>query len=88
VQAYASTSLPAGTREAAGAVLACRSFTNPDRADTDWRAFTLTQFWSDLALKTVQPGLKRYQLQKDASPVTVTSPTGKKFNCWNFSYEN
>jgi hypothetical protein len=85
VQAYQSTSLPSGTRQAVGAVLACRGYNFSKQADPDWRAFTLTQFWSDSALKTVQPDLKRYQLQAGDGPVTVSSPAGKIFNCEGYS---
>ncbi len=83
VQAYQSSGLPSGTREAVGAVLACRGYAFSPKADPDWRSFTLTQFWSDSALKTVQSGLKRYQLQAGDGPVTVVSPTGKKSRCQN-----
>ena len=86
VQAFQSDSLPAGTRAAAGAVLACRKYTSPQQPDTDWRAFTLTGFWSESALQKVQPGLKGYLLQTDVTPVTVTSPAGKKFNCQSTTY--
>jgi hypothetical protein len=81
VQAYQSSSLPSGTRQAVGAVLACRSYIFSQQANPDWRAFTLTQFWSDSALKTVQSSLNRYQLQAGDGPVTIVSPTGKKFPC-------
>jgi len=84
VQAYQSASLPAGTREAAGAVLACRRFTDPDQPDADWRSFTLTRFQADQALKPFQQSLKQYKLQTDASPVTVTSPAGKTFKCMDY----
>ena len=84
VQAYQSSSLPSGTRQAVGAVLACRSYIFSEKPDPDWRSFTLTQFWSDAALKTVQSSLKRYQLQTGAEPVTVISPTGKKFVCQDY----
>ncbi len=86
VQAFQSDSLPAGTRAAAGAVLACRKYTSPQQPDSDWRAFTLTGFWSESALQTVQPGPKGYLLQTDDAPVTVTSPAGKKFNCQSSAY--
>ena len=84
VQAYQSTSLPAGTREAVGAVLACRRFTNPDQTDADWRSFTLTRFQARQALNLVEKNLMQYKLQINVSPVTVTSPAGRKFNCENY----
>jgi hypothetical protein len=85
VQAYQSASLPAGTRDAAGAALACRSHTNPDRPNTDWRSFTLTAFQAEAALKPVQHSLEQYQYQAEVEPVTVTSTTGKKYNCEGYT---
>ena len=82
VQAYQSPSLPAGTREAAGAALACRSYVNSNAREADWRTFTLTRFWGEAALKPIQASLKQYQLKTEGWPVTVTSPGGKTFDCF------
>jgi hypothetical protein len=51
----------------------------------DWRAFTLSHFRGEAALKPVQASLKGYKLQTDASPVSVTSPKGNKFDCYGSS---
>jgi hypothetical protein len=88
VQAYQSSSVASGTRQAVGAVLACRIYNFSKQADPDWRAFTLAQFWSNAALKTVQPGLQRYQLMIRDSRVAVKSPAGKIYDCEGLSYEN
>ena len=82
VQTYQSSALPVGTREAAGAALVCWMRINPWRVNDEWRAFTLTNFWSASALDSVPSSLKQYNLKDDAWPVTVTSPQGIKFNCY------
>ena len=84
VQAFQSPALPSGIHQAIGAALACRSSTNPDQPDADWRSFTLTRFQAETALKPIQESLKQYKLQKNSAPVTVTSPAGKKFNCESY----
>ena len=86
VQAYQSSSLPPGTREAAGAALVCQAYRNPDRSKVDWREFTLTRFWSQRALKPVEVSLKQYKLQSDAWPASVTSPQGNIYDCYGSSY--
>ena len=74
VQAYQSPDLPAGTREAVGAALVCRTYEYSGRTRTDWRSFTLTQFLGDSALKPIQASLKQYKLIEDDRPISVTSP--------------
>ena len=86
VQAFQSSSLPAGRREAAGAALACWTHLNSNVPEADWRAFTLTGLWGQAALKPVQASLKQYKLQAEAWPVTVTSPQGNKFDCYSNMY--
>jgi Domain of unknown function (DUF4153) len=85
VQAFQSPSLPAGTREAVGAALACHVQLNSNAPEADWRAFTLTQLWAEVALKPVQASLKQYKAGTETWPVTVTSPQGNEFDCYNLS---
>lgn len=80
-RAYVSPSLSAGLREAAGAALACRAYVNPDRSPSDWRAFTLSRYQAEAALKPLQPSLKKYTTPSQDYPVTLTSPQGTKFDC-------
>jgi hypothetical protein len=81
VQTYQSSSLPAGIREAAGAALACRAYVGSGRPQADWRAFTLSGWQSETALKPVQASLKKYTAESETWPVTVTSPQGTRFDC-------
>jgi hypothetical protein len=80
-RAYQSPSLPAGTRAAVGAALACRMQIRPDHSEAGWRAFTLTHFWGAAALQPLQTSLKSYKVKPDTWPVTVTSPDGTTFSC-------
>ena len=81
VQAFQSPDLPSGTREAAGAALACQAYLTSNRPQADWRSFTLTHFWGEAALKPARAGLKLYKTRSAAGTVTVTSPKGNKFDC-------
>jgi hypothetical protein len=88
VQAYQSSALTAATREAAGAALVCQAYAAPNRLDTDWRAFTLSRYWAQSALKPVQASLDKFQLQADDQPVAVTSPAGHHFDCFGSPLED
>jgi hypothetical protein len=85
VEAFQSPALPAGTREAAGAALVCRTYGTSNRLNADWRDFTLSRFLGETALKPVQASLKGYKFQSDGRPVSVTSPKGNKFDCYGSS---
>ncbi len=80
-QAFQSPALPSGTREAAGAALACQMYANANRPVADWRNFTLTRFWGEAAMKPAQASLKLYKTGSDARAVTMTSPKGNKYDC-------
>jgi hypothetical protein len=81
-QAYQSSALPAGTREAAGAALACRAYAAPRQPLAEWQSFTLSRFQSQAALKQIQANLDKYQLQTGERPATVSSPAGTHFDCY------
>ncbi|MGB8214060.1 MAG: DUF4173 domain-containing protein [Anaerolineales bacterium] len=83
VQTFQAASLPASTREAAGAALACWAYKNPDLPSADWRSFNLTGFQAEAALRGAQASLKQYKLQADDWPVAVRSPGGNDFNCFS-----
>ena len=80
-QAFLSPSLPAGTREAAGAALACRKYVNSNAPDADWRNFTLSRSRGRTVLKPLQASLKQYQPKTDSWPWFITSPNGNEFDC-------
>lgn len=76
-------SLPAETRDAVGAALACQAYTlNSNRSDPNWRAFTFSRLWADTALKQVEGILDNYTVQGDSWPVQVETPLGETYDCW------
>jgi Domain of unknown function (DUF4153) len=81
-QAFQSSTLPAATREAVAAALVCQVYAAPKRSEEGWRSFTLTQYWSQAALKPLQSRLDTFRLQVDARPASVISPAGNKFPCY------
>jgi hypothetical protein len=80
VEAYQSSSLPSGIREAVGASLACMQASASPHPDTGWRSFTLTRLWSQNALQGLD--LSGYKVDKDNWPTKVTSPQGEEYKCW------
>lgn len=85
-QAYQSPTLPAGTREAAGAALVCQAYAAPKQPLAEWQSFTLSRFRARAALKPVQASLDKYHLQADNRPAAVTSPAGNRFDCYGSTY--
>jgi len=69
------------TREAVGAVLACRSQRNAGRAPADWRAFTLSRWRSNGALMRIQDQLDGYRLLDGALSTKIVTPSGVEYDC-------
>jgi hypothetical protein len=86
VQAYQSSTLPAASREAAGAALVCQAYEGPHRPLEEWQSFTLSRFRSQAALKPVQAGLDKYRLEAEDRPAAVISPAGNRYECFGSSY--
>jgi hypothetical protein len=83
VTALQDESLPAGTRDMAGAALACRANAAAGISmDDNWRSFTFSRLWADAALKQVQEMLDNYNLLDENWPVQVETPAGETYDCW------
>jgi hypothetical protein len=83
VTALQDESLPAGTRDAVGAALACRTVTiGRNEPDVNWRAFTFSALWANRALEQVQEILDNYTLHDDDWPPQVETPLGETYDCW------
>ncbi|HTX89667.1 MAG TPA: DUF4173 domain-containing protein [Anaerolineales bacterium] len=85
VQAFQSPTVPARTREAVGAALACRSSLVKPPKKSDWQAFTLSRFWADSAFSSVQGSVDNYYVHQDEYHIRVDSPQGDTFNCIDYS---
>ena len=78
-------SLPAGTRDAVGASLACRVYNERVlNISADWRSFTLSRWQSGQALgrADVKVLLGAYNIPEDVSPAQVETPGGGKYDCY------
>jgi len=76
-----SQTLPVATREAVGAVLACRLHLNARHPVTDWRSWTMSRSRSERALESVRLVVGEYRFS-DAGPlVRVRAPSGAAYPC-------
>jgi len=82
VGAFQDGNLPSGTRDEAGAALACHEYINSRLVDSNWRSFMLSSWQADQALKQVQSGLDKYQILESDLPVKVLIPGGNSFECF------
>ena len=84
VNALQDQALPAGTREAVGAALVCRTKTNTGPQNAGWRSFTLTRWLAGKALAGVESTLDNYSIHEDnRSLLQVESPGGVFYDCWS-----
>ena len=81
VDAFNSSSTPAATRDAVGAVLFCRLRVDHATAPTDWQAFTFSRYQADAAFKRVQSKLDGYLVIDETWPTRVLTPAGSNFDC-------
>jgi fumarate reductase subunit C len=80
--AFQDQSLSGLTRDAVGAVLACRVQETVRNPDTNWRAFTFSRLWANQALKQVQGQLDAYRVLDDDWPVKVLTPGSVTYECY------
>jgi hypothetical protein len=78
--AFQDPALSSGTREAVGAVLACRQATAPSRQDGDWRSFTLSRWQADRGLNSIRSELDGFHVTQDRGLI-VETPGGKVYDC-------
>lgn len=79
---YQSPSYPAATRDAVGAILACRDRLQPARRALDWRAFNLSRWRAAAALDAIRPQLAAYQTVGPERPLQVLTPGKVLYECF------
>ncbi len=79
---FQDSSLSAGTRDAVGAALFCRTQMNPDKNQKDWRSFSLSHGRAEKAIATVQSKLDQYGEMETQYPFKLTSPAGVTYTCY------
>lgn len=82
VDAFQSPSTPMATRDALGAALFCRLHRNIDSNPTDWRAFTLSRWWADIAIRRLRGELGGYRVIDETWPTRITTPAGANYVCY------
>jgi hypothetical protein len=86
--AYQDDSLPDLVREEVGASLACIRYTRDlDERDLPWQSFHFSRYSADRALDTVDEDLDFYRINDDDLPVTVQTPGGEEFSCYQYYYD-
>ncbi len=87
VDFYNTPSLDQPTRERIGAVLACLqsgSLSPDQRSDTSWQAFHLSDYQARNALRSLNAALSPYKTNNQNWPPSVTTPSGKNFECYSY----
>jgi hypothetical protein len=82
-EAFASTRLSAGTREAVGAALACRAARYlPRQSDASWQSFHFARWQADRTMASLVSSLAIYEEDDDEWPLIMTTPGGVEYDCW------
>ena len=88
VSAFRSASLPDTVREKVGASLACIRYTRDlNERKIPWQSFHFSRFYADRALTRVKEQLDTYKITDADLPVTVKTPAGEDFSCWQYYYD-
>ncbi len=80
-EAFQSEELPPLTRDAAGAVLACRLSAASRQGDSDWRAFHLSRWQAERRLEPLLDELEDYRVYTDRWPRQVLTPRNVLYDC-------
>jgi hypothetical protein len=78
---FESPSYPGLTRDAVGAVLACRQHVQPPRLNADWRSLTLSELWAANAMAGLRAPLAGYRLADSQPPVKLLTPGSVLYEC-------
>jgi hypothetical protein len=88
VAAYQDPSLPDLVQQEVGASLACIRYTrDQETRELPWQSFHYSRYAADQALEAVNKNLDDYEIKDEDLPVTVTTPDGQEFSCWQYYYD-
>jgi hypothetical protein len=83
VDAFLSSSLPASTHEAIGAILLCRRDLSASSSVGDWRSFNFSRWMADNSVEKVLPYMQGYRFNRDKNGYPqVRTPTNGLYECW------
>lgn len=84
VDQFNDTKLSKDIHEQLGASLACMETIHPVREISDWRSINYSIFKGYKLLAEVEPELKDYEIDANRYQENVTTPSGKKIDCWGY----
>lgn len=86
--AFLDKSMPSTVNEKVGAALTCKRYLR-EQVDRNypWQAFHLARYNADLALAKIDKKLDAYKIKDTDFPVTVTTPSGEEFSCYQYYYD-
>ncbi len=86
--AFLNKSLPLAVNEKVGAALICKRYLR-EQEDQEylWQSFHFSRYNADLAFAKIDKKLDAYQIHDKDLPVTVTTPSGEEFFCYQYYYD-
>lgn len=86
--AFLDTALPSTVNEKLGAALTCKRYLREqDDRTYPWQAFHFSRYNADLSLARIDKKLDAYKIKDTDWPVTVTTPDGEEFSCYQYYYD-
>jgi hypothetical protein len=86
--AFLDKSMPSTVNEKVGAALACKRYLRQqDDRTYPWQAFHVARYKADLAFARIDKKLDVYKIKNTDWPVTVTTPSGEEFSCYQYYYD-
>jgi hypothetical protein len=80
MELFQSPATPGLTRDAVGAVLFCRSRSDPTRWIQDWRSFTVSGWQADKSMMQLRGKLEQYHVVNDQQE--FLSPGNVLYRCF------
>jgi len=86
--AFRNKSLPEPLREKVGAALFCMRYEREqDKRKLSWQSFHVARFNADKVFAEIKKELGVYEITNPEWPVTIKTPAGTEFSCWQYAYD-
>ena len=85
VAAFQDETLPDSVHEKLGAALFCKRYDREQNVQKfSWQSFHMARYSADRLFVLIEKDLKAYNVVNNEWPVTIKTPTGQEFSCWQF----
>ena len=86
--AFQNDTLPEAVREKVGASLFCKRYDREqDNRELSWQSFHVARFNADRIFVQLKKDLNAYKVVNADWPVTIKTPAGNEFSCWQYYYD-